>query len=170
MVTAVLVIWGLGRHEVEHPRSSPLPQHKGTSVKANSVWAERPSPAPPLIKLLNRTPHLIITSHRTCRGGQASSSGQKHQTPPQRTLLWANYTGPHHSQGLVKLDSLYFYGLGMNLSNFNFPPLPPYFSLGASCQAEWETIPSGIISQRHTMPSHFIPPRSITGTSVLQAQ
>lgn len=135
-MTAVLVIWGLGKDEVEHLRSSPLPEHKCAPGKANSICTERPSHPLPLIKLLNRTPHLIITSHHTRRRGEASFWGQKHQTPPQRTLLRANYTGPHHSQGLVKLDSLCFQGLRMNLSNLKFPSLPPYFSLGASCQAD----------------------------------
>ncbi len=162
----MLAIWGLGRDGVEHPRSASLPEQKCASAKTNSVCAERPALPPPLIKLLNRTPHLIITSHCARRRGQASSWGQKYRTPPQRTLLRANYTGLHHSQGLVKLDSLCFEGLWMNLSNLNFPSPLPYFSLGASCQAEWGAIPSGIISQRHTMQSNFIPAHSITVISL----
>lgn len=149
--------------------ASPLLEYKCASAKANSVCAWRPSHAPPLIKLLNRTSHLIVTSHHPHRR-DLCSSGQRHCTPPQRSLLIANYTGPHHSQGLAKLDSLYFLGLRMNLSNFNFPCLLPYLSQGASCQAEWGDIPSGIISQRHTMQSNFISPHSITVNSVSQGQ
>lgn len=161
---------GLGKDEMEYLRSSLIPEQKCASVKANSICVEKPVHPRPLIKPLNRTPHLIITSRHSHRRGQASSWGQKHHTPPQRTLLRANYTGPHHSEGLVKLDSLCFSGLWMNLSNLNFPSLPSYFFLDASCQAEWGAIPFGVISQRHTMQSNFIPPHSITMNSVSQGQ
>lgn len=69
-MTVALVIWGLGKDEVEHPRSV---EQKCASAKANSIRVERPSLPLPLIKLLNRTPHLIITSHHAHRRGQASS-------------------------------------------------------------------------------------------------
>lgn len=117
------------RMKCSTPGVLPCLKQKCASAKANSVCAEWPSLPLPLIKLLNRTPHLIITSHHALRRGQASSWGQKHHTPPQRTLLRANYTGPHHSQGLVKLDSLGFKGLRMNLSNLNFPALCFHISL-----------------------------------------
>lgn len=99
----------------------------GSEVGFSGGCAERSSLPLLLIKLLNRTPHLIITSRHAHWRGLASSWVQKHHIPPQRTLLRANYTGPYHSQGLVKLDSLCFSGFWMNLSNLNFVSLP-YFS------------------------------------------
>lgn len=80
----------------------------------------------------------------------------------------------HRSSPLPRFSKAWFIVLlrppNEPISNLNFPSLPPYFSLGASCQAEWGAIPSGIISQRHTMQSNFLPPHSITLNSVSQRQ
>lgn len=46
--------------------------------------------------------HHITEEGRPLFGASSTSN------PPQRTLHRTNYTGPHHSQGLVKLDSLDF--------------------------------------------------------------
>lgn len=91
--------WMGGRWSGAHQGCSlaPLQEHFGKS-KQRRCRKGRVVP-PPLIKLLNRTPHLIMASRRAGRRGRASSWGQEHGAPPRRTLLPANYTGPRRSQG-----------------------------------------------------------------------
>lgn len=132
------------------PGALPLPKHKCASEKPNSIWCLEAISCHIINQALKQdtSSYHHITPYSRKRPGLFLGPRAPH-IPPLRTLLTANYTGPHHSQGLAKLDSLCFQGR-TNLSNLNFPSLLPYFFLGASCQAEWGAIPSGIISQRHT--------------------
>lgn len=174
MLTAELVIWGLGTDEVELPGCSPpactqvcfseskeSPCLEAISCSTiNQALKEDTSSYHHIKTSLQERAHFFFGPEIPCTSSENTSHTKLPPTPHTYTHT--------SSKGLVKLDSLYVKGLQMNLSNLNFSSLPPHFSQGASRQAEWGAIPSGI--SRHTMQSNFVPPHSITVISVSQGQ
>lgn len=174
MLTAELVIWGLGTDEVELPGCSPpactqvcfseskeSPCLEAISCSTiNQALKEDTSSYHHITTSLQERAHFFFGPEIPCTSSENTSQTKLPPTPHTYTHT--------SSKGLVKLDSLYVKGLQMNLSNLNFSSLPPHFSQGASRQAEWGAIPSGI--SRHTMQSNFVPPHSITVISVSQGQ
>lgn len=143
MLTAELVIWGLGTDEVELPGCSPpactqvcfseskeSPCLEAISCSTiNQALKEDTSSYHHITTSLQERAHFFFGPEIPCTSSENTSQTKLPPTPHTYTHT--------SSKGLVKLDSLYVKGLQMNLSNLNFSSLPPHFSQGASRQAVW---------------------------------